>query len=226
MSFLLYHHGHACFEFRAPNLPTVLFDPYKPQCLRGRFNLPEIQSDPALILLTHRHEDHAWIVPQWHRATVAEQTGTPLGLPLTAVSAFHDDVGGRKMGLVSMLSLDWGGIRLVHLGDIGVVPPAQALSELGRPDVLMVPTGGTYTIGPNEAIAIIDLLRPRWVVPMHTQDARIELDLLPVDDFLALWTGPVSPFGERCVVLDPAPASQDDRPIVLLPVVAPPTIAR
>lgn len=218
MHFSLYYRGHACFEFRADNAPTVLFDPYKPDGLGGRFNLPPIESDPDLILLTHRHEDHAWILPQWHRALIAEQTGTPLGLSLTAVSAFHDDVGGRKMGLVSMLSLDWCGIRLVHLGDIGVVPSEASLSKLGQPDILMVPTGGTYTIGPSQAIDIIDQLRPRWVIPMHAADPRIQLDLLPIDDFVSRWKGPVVPFCEHLEMNRPtSPLSNFGFPTVLLP---------
>ena len=53
-------------------------------------------------------------------------------------------------------------------------------------DVLLVPVGGTFTIGPEGAVQVIEALKPAVAVPMHYRHERVDLPLQPVSDFLRL----------------------------------------
>ena len=59
---------------------------------------------------------------------------------------------------------------------------------IGAVDILIIPTGGIYTIGAEEAVKIVQEVEPSIVIPMHF--GRPELnpatfkDLAPVETFL------------------------------------------
>jgi L-ascorbate metabolism protein UlaG (beta-lactamase superfamily) len=51
----------------------------------------------------------------------------------------------------------------------------------------MIPVGGTYTIGPEEAAKVISSLEPGLVIPMHfqTEDLTgLSKELAPLDKFM------------------------------------------
>ncbi|GMV44272.1 MAG: hypothetical protein AMXMBFR64_59880 [Myxococcales bacterium] len=199
-------HGHAAFTVTAGAL-RVLVDPYRPGALGGRFRLPPIEEPADLVLITHWHEDHSWVGGAQRGALVADTTGEWLGVPVTAVAAFHDREGGARMGLTRMLAFSLGGLRVAHLGDIGVPPTDAQWEALGPVDVLLVPAGGTWTIDPAEAVAVAVRSGASWVVPMHVANPSIDLALAPVEDFIAAWEGAVQRIGGDTVTLSEPPAS-------------------
>jgi L-ascorbate metabolism protein UlaG (beta-lactamase superfamily) len=83
-----------------------------------------------------------------------------------------------------MVRVEADGLSLVHLGDLGHVPDAEAVSALGRPDVLVVPAGGVFTVSPEEAWRTIGRLAPSVVVPMHYKTPGLALPLGELEDFL------------------------------------------
>ena len=50
-------------------------------------------------------------------------------------------------------------------------------------DVLLVPVGGTFTVGPAEARKTVEALRPAVAVPMHYKRPQVSLPLAPVEEF-------------------------------------------
>jgi L-ascorbate metabolism protein UlaG (beta-lactamase superfamily) len=82
--------------------------------------------------------------------------------------------------------LDDNGLRLVHLGDLGHVLDPETVAAIGRVDVLLVPVGGTYTIGAPAADEVVRSLSPRLVVPMHFSNDRCTMPISGVDEFLLL----------------------------------------
>jgi L-ascorbate metabolism protein UlaG (beta-lactamase superfamily) len=56
---------------------------------------------------------------------------------------------------------------ILHAGDISKPFNEDQLQLVGHIDVLLVPIGGRYTAGPQEAQEIIQQLKPKIVVPMH-----------------------------------------------------------
>jgi L-ascorbate metabolism protein UlaG (beta-lactamase superfamily) len=59
------------------------------------------------------------------------------------------------------------GMCILHAGDVSEPFNEDQLQFIGHIDVLMVPIGGTYTAGPEEAKQIIEQLKPKIVIPMH-----------------------------------------------------------
>ena len=66
-----------------------------------------------------------------------------------------------------------GGLKIVHMGDIGQKKlTAFQRSMLGPVDILLIPIGGVTTLNPQEAQIMIADLNPGIVFPMHYGDIR------------------------------------------------------
>jgi len=72
---------------------------------------------------------------------------------------------GSMKGAAFVFEVD--GMCILHSGDVSEPFNEDQLQFLGHIDVLLVPIGGRYTAGPEEAKRIIDQLKPKIVVPMH-----------------------------------------------------------
>jgi L-ascorbate metabolism protein UlaG (beta-lactamase superfamily) len=74
-------------------------------------------------------------------------------------------------------------MRVAHLGDLGQAALRDAqLAALGQVDLLLVPVGDGPTIGAAHAMAIVEQVRAKVVVPAHYRTERIDF-LEPVDGF-------------------------------------------
>jgi len=174
--------GHAAFDLRLGGVRLCL-DPHRPGAVGGRFHLPEIKGPFDAFACTHQHEDHAgWTAALGTMRQV--QGGDQIGrVAVTSRAAFHDREGGTRMGLVRMLSFEAEGLRVVHCGDLGEFGEAD-VAWLRGADVLLVPVGGVFTLGAQEAARLVHAVQPRVAVPMHAADPRVDLQLEPVQDFL------------------------------------------
>lgn len=202
--------GHAAFDLTLGGVRLCL-DPHRPGAVGGRFQLPPIHGPFAAIASTHSHEDHAG----WTAAlgtTRFLDRDTDLGrLQVRTRAAFHDAVGGTRMGLVRMMSFSDGHTRVVHCGDLATWDDSD-VEWLRGTDVLLVPAGGTYTLDGEQAAALARAVAPRWVMPMHCADPRVDLALWPVEDFLLAYGGPVC----RIDVLE-LPKNTHDGTLLLTP---------
>ncbi len=73
------------------------------------------------------------------------------------------------------------------MGDIGCMPSPEVIEALRGVDAMLIPVGGYYTVGPKEAMEIVEATAPRVVIPMHYRSPDFGFDVLgPVEDFLAL----------------------------------------
>ncbi len=187
----LTYFGHAMFLLEADGT-AVLIDPYNEQC---GYPLPEVA--PEAVVVSHEHFDHSNVQvakgsPKIIRALrhggkdwadVREQIGP---LSLTTVHTYHDTSQGSDRGRNAMLVFEGEGLRLVHSGDLGHTLSEAQTGALGRVDVLLIPVGGHYTIGPKEADLVIGQLHPRVVIPMHYKTEVNEgWPIVPVDPFLS-----------------------------------------
>jgi L-ascorbate metabolism protein UlaG (beta-lactamase superfamily) len=185
-------YGQSAFRLSAPDA-SVMIDPFGDlsAATAGRmsFGYAPIEGvDADLVLITHEHIDHnaAGVVdgsPAILRST-AGRLESPLGEVL-AVASEHDQVAGTERGPNTMFVFELDGLRIAHFGDLG----QRALREeqataIGAVDLVFLPVGGGPTIGAEQAAAIVDQLRPRWVVPMHYRTPRINF-LETADAFLA-----------------------------------------
>jgi L-ascorbate metabolism protein UlaG (beta-lactamase superfamily) len=53
------------------------------------------------------------------------------------------------------------------LGDLGHALSDDLVNELGSIDVLMIPVGGVFTIGPKDAVETVGKIDPYFILPMH-----------------------------------------------------------
>jgi L-ascorbate metabolism protein UlaG (beta-lactamase superfamily) len=154
-----------------------------------------------LLLVTHEHLDHNGVgVVAGDPVVLRSTAGThdsPVG-PVVGIASEHDDLAGTERGPNTLFVLSFGGMRVAHLGDLGQAALRDAqLAALGPVDLLLVPVGDGPTIGADEAMAIVDAVGARAVVPMHYRTKRID------------WLEPVDGFAERF-----ARAQRGDTPVV------------
>ena len=64
-------------------------------------------------------------------------------------------------------------------------PPVgrDQLEAIGKVDVLLTPVGGTYTINAEEAVELVQAIKPRVTIPMHFKTPPCSIALAPVEDF-------------------------------------------
>jgi L-ascorbate metabolism protein UlaG (beta-lactamase superfamily) len=175
----------------------VMIDPFDGPLARERgtqWDYPDIESvEPDLLLITHEHFDHAnqdaiGGDPHVVRST-AGSFDTPLGVVL-AIASEHDASAGTERGPNAIFCFELDGLRVCHMGDFGQSGLRDEQSAaIGRPDVLMVPVGGHFTIDGGAAAELVRTLDPAIVVPMHYGSPKVGLPLAPVDDFLGLMEG-------------------------------------
>jgi len=73
---------------------------------------------------------------------------------------------------------------IAHLGDMRTPPRGEALEELGRADVMLVPIGGHGHMDANMAATLVAAIAPKIVIPMLYQAGSETETLDPVAPFL------------------------------------------
>lgn len=106
---------------------------------------------------------------------------TPVpGIKVTAVHAEHSSVyvwrnpatgkdethaGGEPVGYIIELE---NGFRIWHMGDTGLFGDMKLIAEYYKPDLVLMPIGGHFTMDPvDAAFALRELIKPKFVIPMH-----------------------------------------------------------
>ena len=171
--------GHSCFLLETAEGSAVL-DPYAPGSVPG-LTLPPLTAD--LVLCSHGHGDHSY-------AQGVALSGREPGFRVTTIPCFHDDRGGKLRGENRIRVIEAEGRRIAHLGDLGHPLTAEQLAALGQIDVLLIPVGGHYTIGPETAAQTAKAVGARITVPMHYRGAGFGYGVIgPVEDFAARMDG-------------------------------------
>ena len=169
-------HGHACFTVEDSGY-TVCLDPYT-----GVTGYPELALKANACLCSHGHADHC------HGAAVTPISGGESPFTIEKVETFHDDAQGEKRGTNTVHILSCRGLRVAHLGDLGHRLTKKQLAAIGPLDAVMIPVGGTYTVGPELARDIAEDLGATVIFPMHYRTGPYGfLELRELEDFLALY---------------------------------------
>ena len=167
--------GHACFELKYKDF-TVVFDPFQDNYVRG-FGSLDVAAD--LVLCSHFHNDHGAA----HVVHPLEGHENPF--QVTRIQTFHDPEQGALRGENVIHVLEADGFKVAHLGDLGCELTPDQLDQLIDLDVVMIPVGGFYTIGPDEAWDLIEAIQPRVILPMHYRMGDIGLEAVAeLNDFL------------------------------------------
>jgi L-ascorbate metabolism protein UlaG (beta-lactamase superfamily) len=186
-------HGHSCFTIDN-GIWTLVLDPYNAKSI----GYPALAVKAHAMLASHQHSDHndrqavEFLPAPADLVRTADPHGgvPPAADPdlfyVKAVETCHDESGGSKRGKNTVHVIYVRGFTIVHLGDLGHALTPGQVGMIGRPDLLLVPVGGFYTIDAAEARQVIRQLQPASIAPMHYQIGFGNLPIAGVEPFLKL----------------------------------------
>lgn len=189
--------GHATFRVETPGGKTIYIDPWvmgNPMCPEADKNVRK--ADVMLCTHGHfDHIGDAVEIAKKHNPVVAgifelcgwlEKKGAKQTAPMnkggsqtlgdirvTMVHADHscgiqdgDQIvyGGEACGYVIEFE---NGVKIYHAGDTNVFGDMAIIRDLYAPEIVMLPIGDRFTMSPREAAYACNLLKPKWVIPMH-----------------------------------------------------------
>ncbi len=173
--------GHAFFEILT-KAKKIAIDPFSEKI---GLKAPKIKTD--ILLITHDHYDHnekKIISGDYFLINCAGEYEIG-GIFIYGIESFHDNSEGKERGKNIMYVIEAEGLRICHMGDFGQKELTQQQKEKLLPiHILMIPVGGVYTIGPKEAVQIINEIEPKIVIPMHCFVEGLNIKLERVDQFL------------------------------------------
>lgn len=172
--------GHSCFKIKGKKV-TVITDPYDDSI---GYTMEEQKAD--IVTLSHFHLGHCCVKSISGSPRVISSPGEydVSDVAIKGIRSFHDAVKGEERGKNIIYLIDIDGIRICHLGDLGHVLDAEKASDLSDVDILMIPVGGSSTIGASDAAEMARLLEPKVVIPMHYKtDAVVRSEMDSIDKF-------------------------------------------
>lgn len=156
--------GHSSFKIKTRQA-TIVTDPFDPAMVGLKY--PNVEAD--IVTVSHAHNDHNFIQKVSGAKKIIEGPGEYeiSGVSILGYPSFHDEKAGSERGTNTIYVIECEGIRLAHLGDLGHTLTDDAISEIGTVDILMIPVGGFYTIGPKDAGEVVGKIDPYFIIPMH-----------------------------------------------------------
>lgn len=177
--------GHAAFLITSDQGVRIITDPYKPGCYGGGIKYAPITEEADIVMISHDHDDHNETRIKGNPVFVRDESKKEIkGIVINGVKVFHDKSGGKERGNTVIFNMLIDGLNLVHMGDVGHLISMSEVEKLGNVDVLLIPVGGYFTVDASEAEDIINLLKPKVVIPMHFKTAKCDFPIAPVDDFI------------------------------------------
>lgn len=177
--------GHSSFLIKGKSASLVT-DPYDSSI---GIKFPSVTAD--VVTVSHGHDDHNKSDQISGVKKVIQGPGEYEinGISIIGMSTYHDDQRGELRGKNTVYIIEIDEVRIAHLGDLGHELSEKQMEQMGEVNVLMIPVGGHYTIGPEGAEKIVKGLEANIVVPMHYQvqglNPEIFKDLLKVDEFVS-----------------------------------------
>lgn len=146
---------------------SIITDPFDPQMVGLKYSGVEGE----IVTVSHDHPDHNAIQKVSGVKKVVDGPGEYeiSGVSIIGYQSFHDNKKGEEKGKNTIYVFEVEGLRVAHLGDLGHPLSDDLVSEMGSIDILMVPVGGIYTIGPKEAVEVCSKIDPYFILPMHYQ---------------------------------------------------------
>jgi len=178
-------HGHACFQVTRGDV-SLVFDPFFSGNPINKTKPEDVKCN--YILVSHAHGDHlgdaldiakrtgATIISTNEIAVVAGEKGCkshgmhiggkhPFEFGSVKITpAFHGSgiAGGHACGFL----VDFYGKKIYFAGDTSLFGDME---YIGRSNIeyALLPIGDNYTMGIDDAVEAVGLLKPKTVIPMH-----------------------------------------------------------
>lgn len=174
--------GHAAFLLETAN-QRVIFDPFS-----SEIGYLPLDQNADLVCLSHRN-------PIWHSSleNVRGDFEVIEGLKIIEAGAHRGEIsfGAAQVwehpreGENAMVWAQSEGIRVLHMGDCGVLPDEQTLEKCGRVDVLLALAGGFPTLSLDDLMVLVQKLAPKIVIPMHFGVPGLQMKALDASEIEA-----------------------------------------
>lgn len=163
--------GHSSFLIRSKEA-RVVTDPFDPKSVGLKFS----KQDADVVTMSHQHADHNHAAGVSAEALIIDWPGEyeKMGVRVTGYPTYHDGEKGSQRGENTMYKIEADGVIILHCGDLGHTLTDEIVEEIGDIDVLLIPVGGHFTIGPDEAVSVIQKIEPSIVIPMHYGHAGLD----------------------------------------------------
>lgn len=166
--------GHSSFLLTSPQGVRVLTDPN---------GLHPVPTTPDLVTVSNLHGTHTAVrqVPTAPRVLWGinpDGTWNQLALTLRDLSLFNLPSYASRTNPESspvhnsIFVFRAGNLCVVHLGNLRHPLTRQQLQRIGKPDVVLIPADGQWTMPYDDALTVIQQLQPQLVVPMHLDFAE------------------------------------------------------
>lgn len=208
--------GHSSFKIKTKTA-SVITDPFDPKMVGLKYSGVEGE----IITVSHNHSDHNAVDKVAGFKKVIEGPGEYeiSGVSIIGYPSFHDTEKGENRGKNTIYVIEAEELRVVHLGDLGHAISEDLINEMGDVDVLMIPVGGEYTIGPKEASELVSKIEPFFVIPMHYAQEGLNpqtfANIEPVEAFLKTSGLPVEPMPRLSIKKEDILEDQNIKIIVL-----------
>ncbi len=210
--------GHSAFYIEKDNA-GILIDPFISGNPAARFDYK--QKKISHICLTHAHLDHlgdaieiskaknAPIIAVFELANFciskgAKAIGVNIGAHLEFnwgsvrfLTALHSSSNPELPygGPAASLLFDIDGTTIFHAGDTALIPDFAMIGELYNPYFALLPIGGYYTMGVEEAAIAAKMLFAMEVIPIHYNTfPNIKVNVRKFEDLLEAQ-------GQKCLSL-------------------------
>ncbi|MEK6759001.1 MAG: metal-dependent hydrolase [Deltaproteobacteria bacterium] len=181
--------GHSCFIVQSNNA-SMIIDPFIKGNPSAKIRPEDVRVDAVLV--THGHSDHLGDAVEISKRNKAPIIGTfelvnyciskgatghqmhiggghdfPFGrVKLTIAhhgSSGEDMQSGAPCGFIIKMN----GKTIYHAGDTGLFSDMKLIGETNPIDLALLPIGDNFTMGIEDAILAVGMLRPKRVIPMH-----------------------------------------------------------
>jgi L-ascorbate metabolism protein UlaG (beta-lactamase superfamily) len=183
-------YGHATWGLEIDG-SRLLIDPFLSDNPVAGVSAGDVAAD--YLLITHGHGDHVgdaveiakrtgatvianaeiarWVGKQGVEKVHAQHIGGGFSYPFGYVKltiAVHGSSlpDGSYGGMPAGFLIHAQEKKIYHAGDTGLFASMALIGDEGL-DLALLPIGDNYTMGPDDALRAVQLLRPRVAIPMH-----------------------------------------------------------
>ncbi len=164
-------YGHSFFGLSSKSGTRIVTDPLAP----GMYPTPSITAHAVTVGREHRNHNSVEIVggnpvilrgltsdsAEWRTVITKVREVEIRSIPVIQIGPTGAPLKGAAF------TYDFGDICVAHMGDVGGQLSDDQLKALGLIDILLIPIGGRFTMGPEVARLVLGQIQPRVAIPMH-----------------------------------------------------------
>jgi L-ascorbate metabolism protein UlaG (beta-lactamase superfamily) len=165
--------GHASFLIESPGGVTAVTD-------YNGYIRPDVT--PDIVTMNHAHSTHYTdsldpaikvVLRGWDNGSGVPDYDVTFGdMRVHNVPTNIRAGDGTEFAGNSIFVFDVADLCIAHLGHLHHTLTPQHLAQLGPVDVLLTPVDGTWTLGHDDMMQVIDAISPALIVPMHYFSGR------------------------------------------------------